>query len=61
MKERWIPEDGEYCWFWDVRENVQIRKFREMSGNKFKPYGSVMGFTYCVEFIGELPKILKGE
>ncbi len=57
--ESWKPEDGEYCWMWDNKNNLQLREFKELETNGlYKPYGSVMGFKNCEPLIGELPTLI---
>lgn len=62
MLKHWQPQEGEWCWFWDNTDNLQLRKFWEMdkiNPHLFQPYGSVMGFKYCEPFLGTLPSCVK--
>ena len=56
--KHWTPQEGEYCWFWDFKDNLQLRKFEKEENDRYQPYGSVMGFSHCEPFFGELPSIL---
>lgn len=57
--ELWIPEPGEWCWFWDEHYTTAIlAKFENISNGLFvEHHGNI--FEYCEPFIGELPSNLK--
>jgi hypothetical protein len=60
--EPWVPEKGEFCWFWDNDKNISHpRKFDKMDETNpklYQPEESVMGFKFCEPFFGTLPSPL---
>jgi len=64
---KWIPEQGEWCWFFNKDRIPTISQFVEFHDdiNKYfatypnKPNSLGSYYTHCEPFIGELPSILK--
>lgn len=63
----WVPEVGEWCWFWDdiTPHRPTLRKFgcselpKHYSDNVVFCDSEQNPFTNCEPFIGELPSFLK--
>lgn len=66
--EKWTPEPGEWCWFFDkdriptisqfVEFHKDISKYFATYPSKHKSFGAY--YTHCEPFMGELPSDLKG-
>lgn len=59
----WQPLLGEWCWFWDNKYNIDLRKFHRYSEEEniyFADNGVVyVSYNFCEPFIGQLPTILQ--
>ncbi len=59
--EHWQPKEGEWCWFWDKKDNTpSIGKIEKYHNGYY--YSSAFNGSiceYCEPFIGELPSFLK--